>query len=199
MRTGKKTVAKVAETTHRSNLKKDGRVKLVEAKVTGITGNTVTAETVRGATTTVWTLVTSSSTDFMLKNSRSATLADVAVGDRINSDGVLTATSSTVINASVVRILKDKKVTPVVLSRHIFDGTLASLSGSNTPATLGLTMGSTTYLVNVPAGTLILGKNWLLSNLSNFSIGNNVRIFGSLASSTSNIINAVVVRNATNN
>jgi hypothetical protein len=120
--------------------------------------------------------------------------SQIAVGDIVNFNGALdTSASSLTVNANVIRDVSKEKVS---LEKHVFEGTLQSLAGTSFPTTLSLLIGGANYTVNLPSNTLVLGKNWGALALSSFVVGDTVRVFGSLQTSTSTTINALVVRNA---
>jgi hypothetical protein len=127
------------------------------------------------------------------KGGATTTFAIIMVGDKITkAAGVWTNLNSTM-QAERVDIYRNN----ALLNKRTFEGTLKSLSGTTTLlTTFVLTVGSTDFTVNVPAGISVIGKNWLALPLSSFVQGDKVRVYGAVQPQNTSIIDASVVRNA---
>jgi hypothetical protein len=119
----------------------------------------------------------------------------LAVGDIVNLNGMLGSSGGLTLSAKVIRDLSKEKV---MIEKHTFEGKLqAAIGTTSLPTSFGLVSGNTTYTVNVPVGTPILAKNWASTNLGTFQANDTVRVYGSLNGSSTSMIDAVVVRDAT--
>ncbi len=129
------------------------------------------------------TVSVSDGTVFLKNDTASATFADLSVGSRVKVSGVLDLNTH-VIAANKVMIL-------MVSEKTTFEGTLKAVSGTTLPATLTITVGGVDYTVNVASDTSILSSLWGRSSLTNFRVGDNIRVYGSVNGTT---INATVIR-----
>jgi hypothetical protein len=173
----------------------NGKALVRGAKVTGVSGTTITAATMLGSTTLTWSVVTNGSTTFVDKGGRNVGLAGVTVGDILSFNGSLDATAASLtVNATSV---KDWSKNTKILEKHVFEGKLQSTIGTTTlPATFGLAVGGTNYTVNVAVNTPILAKNWATTNLGTFISGDIVRVYGAVEAANLTTIDAVVVRDS---
>ncbi|HEU5114746.1 MAG TPA: DUF5666 domain-containing protein [Candidatus Paceibacterota bacterium] len=139
------------------------------------------------------TVQTSTSTVFK-KGDVAIGFADIHVGDKITrTDGVFD-NASNVLQASRVYVYANVGL----LNARTFQGTLSAISGTTLPATLTITMGSSTsFTVNVPNNISILNRNWGQSSLANFQTGDTIRIYGAVEPANMTTIDATVVRDAT--
>lgn len=176
-----------------------GRTSVTGAKVTSVSSDTVVAQTQWGSATVSFNVKVSSSTSIKGQNGKNnMPLSQIAIGDIINFSGSLnTGTSGLTVNATQIKDLTRASAGNPKPASHVFEGTLQSVSSSTLPATLSLMIDSVVYTVQVPASALVLAKNWTATNLGVFQNGDKVRVFGSLQNSTSTVIDALVVRNAT--
>jgi len=79
-----------------------GNVLVRGAKVTGISGSTLTVTTTAGASTLSWAVTTDSSTVFVTSAGSGSSLAQISVGDTVSFAGALTGTGLSV-KASAVK------------------------------------------------------------------------------------------------
>lgn len=186
------------------NIAPSGNVHVKGATVTAVSGNTVSAKTVWGSTTLNWTVNANSSTEILGNSSGKGNgriaLADIKVGDLVNWSGMLDSSAAALtVNAQVLRDVSTKNrpapTTPTV--QDTFQGTMQSLASTTAPTTLTLQSGNQTFTVNIPTSAVILKNNFTATTLANFQVGDIVRVFGSLSTATSSVIDALVVRNAT--
>lgn len=178
------------------HIENNGATLVRGAKVIAVSGGTITASTQWGNTNVNWSVVTDGNTQLLRKNGQKEAIADVKVGDTLSFSGSLnTSGSPFTVNAKVVKdwTAPDVAVTP---ERHVFEGKLTALTSSTLPSTLSLSIGSKIYSVFASAGTQVLNSLWATTTLSRFSVGDTVRVFGSLQSSNQNNIDAYVIRDA---
>lgn len=123
------------------------------------------------------------------------TFADLHVGDKIDKTDGLYNNLTLTLTANSVKVKADQSQGNGNQNSQVFEGTLQSLSATTTPTTLALMVGGTSYTVNIPTGISILNKNWLITSLTTFQVGDIVRVYGALQSGTT-IIDASVVRDA---
>ncbi len=175
----------------------NGRVNVNGAKVTAVSGNTITANTSWGSSNLIWNVKIGSST--IVKDARGkgkTPVTQIVAGDTINFKGSLdTGLSGLTVNATQVKDLT-RNATDSSTEKHVFEGKLQALATTSLPTSFTLLINSINYTVNVPSNALILAKNWTAIALSSFVVGDTVRVFGSLQTSTSTVIDALVVRNA---
>jgi len=166
------------------------------AKVAAINGAVVSVATSFGSTTVNWNVTTSGSTKFVDKGGRNSNLASLHVGDILSFSGAVDPNASTL--TVLATTVKDWSVDNKILDKHTFEGKLqAAIGTTSLPTSFNLTVDGTAYLVKVAAGTPVLAKNWATTNLGTFLAGDTVRVYGSVEASSTSIIDAVVVRNAT--
>jgi len=172
-----------------------GDVTVKGANVTSINGSTITATTVWNGNTLTWTVTTASSTNFLYHGGKSSTSGVIAVNDNVNFSGTLNGNGLTVAANTVRDNSKEKSA---ILDQHTFEGKLnAAIGTTSLPTSFSLKIGNTNFTVNVPVNTPILNKNWASINLGSFVAGDTVRVYGSAEASSTNILDAVVVRDAT--
>lgn len=252
-------------------IKQNGHVKVMNARVTGISGNTFSASATWGSLIMNWTVNTNDNSNFILNQGSKGSLAQIEVGHMVAFEGTLDGTASTptviarmvrdysvrkvhinswgvitsldtagkkfvatfsekdkgelTINvADSTKIMKgtraisisdlnigdqvqvvgvwDKETKTVnaekievrVQVRHIFEGgKLKTLPGSTTPpASMGVTFGKIDYTITIAVDTAILKNDWTKASLSDFKMGNHIRVSGVADGST---IHATTVRN----
>ena len=107
-----------------------GNVLVRGAKVTGISGTTLTVTTTAGASTLSWAVTTDGSTAFITSAGSGSSLAQISVGDTVSFAGVLTGTGLNVKATAV-------KDWTLGASQRSISGIVASINGTNTSLTLG--------------------------------------------------------------
>lgn len=179
-------------------IKNDGTAVLRGAKVTAISGSTLTVTETLGTTTLSWTVTTTGTTKFEAKNGSSIALASIAVGDTITVKGALVSGSSLTLTATLVRDITKVPTPPPAATnaQQIFEGTLSVLPGTSLPTTLTLSIGSTAQAVNLSTSTTVLNTAWAPVTLALFQTGDRVRVFGYVPTG-STTVTALVVRNVT--
>src|SRR3989344_2009749 len=98
-----------------------GNVLVRGAKVTGISGSTLTVTTTAGASTLSWAVTTDSSTVFVTSAGAGSSLAQISVGDTVSFAGALTGTGLSVKATAV-------KDWTVGASQRSISGTVASIN-----------------------------------------------------------------------
>lgn len=169
----------------------NGKVLVRGAKITAISGNTISASNTWNSVVLNWTVHTDSSTNLLRRFDGNAQMSDFSVGDFISFSGDLVQTgTSLTVNAKVV---KDWSVQKTKAQAKVFEGTLKAISGTVAPITFTLTLsGNQDVTVNVPVGISVLNRNWMIVGLSSFQTGDKVRVWGAREGNT---IEASVVRN----
>ena len=166
----------------------NGSVLVRGAKVTAVSGTTITAITEWNGASMSWNINTDATTKFIeLKNGQSS-VSDVKVGDFVSFSGNLMAGSAFTVQAKQV---KNWSVAPKV--KTTVEGKLESIAGTTAPTTFTLKSGDKVYTVKVSTTTSVLNNKWLLTQLTNFQVGNQVRVHGMV--NADNTIDATVVRN----
>jgi hypothetical protein len=175
--------------------KKDGSVTLRGAKVTAVSGATLTVTETYGPAILSWT-VQASGAQVQTRNGSAITLADVVVGDTVTVKGTLVSGSTFAVTATLVRDITKAPTAPPIsnTAQQIFEGTLSVLPGAALPTSLTLTVGGVAKMVNVSTTTTLLNASWAAVALSLFQIGDTVRVFGFVPSG-STAITGLVVRN----
>ena len=153
-----------------------------EGNVSSITGTSFVLA--RNNNTSV-TVNTTSATQ-ITKGNLAGVFADITVGAKVSTTGIFNNLTN-VLDASKVNV---KILQPEAMTK---EGTIKSIAGTTAPTTLVLTSGGTDYTVRIVATTSILTNNWLNSTLTNFVIGNNIRVYGIV--NADNTIDATVIRN----
>jgi len=128
----------------------------------------------------------------VMKDGSAIAFSDIKAGDRISSaSGVLDNVNHTLVANKVVVY-----VNKALLEKRTFQGTLKSVAGTTLPTTLVVTVGSSDYTVNVPAGISVVNKNWLAITLDKFVVGNTIRFYGAPEVNSPMTVDATIVRDA---
>lgn len=81
----------------------NGKTTVRGAKVTDVSGNTITAQTIWDASSITWTVRTDGDTDFIQKNGSGSSIEDIEDGDYVSFSGTLSSGSSFSVDADVVK------------------------------------------------------------------------------------------------
>jgi hypothetical protein len=164
----------------------------LSAKVTAVSGNTISATTSWGAMNINWSVNVLSSTNIVRKFGSVSPLAEIKVGDILSFTGTVTSGTNTsiVIDAKVV---KNWSVTKQNVRSKI-EGTVKSVAGTVAPTTMVVTSNSKDYTVNVATNTSIVNDNWANTTLASFVVGNKVTAYGVVNDTTLSVA-ATVLRN----
>lgn len=159
------------------------------AKVTGITGTTLSAVSTVGSTALSWTVQTDAATKFRARNGE-IRFADIRIGDTLNFKGMIVGGGSVLsVQASSVTDVTVQRPNP---ETAVFQGRLKAIAGAVAPTTLTLAVGNADYAVKIAADTVVLSNAWARTTLARFAVGDTVRVYGTR---TGTSIDAVVVRN----
>lgn len=148
-----------------------GSVHLTDAKVTAVSGNTVSVLTTWGTMTMPWTVQVDSSTN--ISHSGSVfTLASVMMGDTVSVQGTLTSTSPFTVQA---KTFTDPKMQNV--KRSPFFGKVTAIATS-TQSFVVATDTNGTQTVFVSAATQITKEGVVVATLANLQVGDQVSVGG---------------------
>ena len=166
----------------------NGSVLVRGAKVTAVSGTTITALTEWNGASMSWNINTDTATKFIELKNRQSSVGDVKVGDFISFSGNLMAGSTFTVQA---KQMKNWSVSPKV--KTTIEGKIEAIPGTTAPTTFTLKAGDKVYTVKVATNTSVLNNKWLAATLANFQAGNQVRVHGMI--NADNTIDATVVRN----
>ncbi len=111
-----------------------GNILVRGAKVTGISGTTLTVTTTAGASTLSWTVTTDASTSFVTSAGSGSSLGQVSVGDTVSFAGALSGTGLSV-KATAVKDwtigAKERSIVGTVQSVNSANSTLAITNGKD--------------------------------------------------------------------
>lgn len=125
-----------------------------------------------------------------------AKLADLKVGDRAQGRAVYNSSTQIYLAKNIVVIRRDgvdllKKAAKEVNK----NGTLSKIDSTALPATIEMTKDGVVYKVNITSKTVIMRKHFGKSDLSEFKVGDKIRVIGKTAAGDKTIINAQVLKN----
>jgi hypothetical protein len=163
-------------------INKQGVVALRSAKVTAVSGNTITVTETLGAVVLTWTVTTDAATLLQAKNGATITMANIVVGDIVTIKGVFQSGNTLSVKATLVR---DISRIPAVLTQ---------VPGSATPTSLVMTIGGVAQTVTISPTTVVLNSAWTPVALSTFLANDVVRVFGYVPTG-STTITGIVLRN----
>lgn len=130
------------------------------------------------------------SSTVITKGSASATFGDIVVGARVSVRGLLNTVLNTLASDEVkIRI---PEPSPKGHIKTTLEGTLTSFASTTAPTSFVLHAGSRDYTVRVDGSTSVLNSLWLRTPLSNFHVGDRVRVYGTVNADLT--VDATVVR-----
>lgn len=146
------------------------------ARVSAISGSTITASTAWGTTSMTWTIRTDGTTQFLGRNGETITAATIVAGDYVSFAGTMNTTFvSPTVDAKVV---KDWSI-PV--SETTVSGTVSSVNASGNSLVVTNENGTTTIAV-LSSTTIMSGKNTIA--LSAIVAGDKIKASGSYNATT---------------
>lgn len=147
----------------------NGDVLVRGAKVTAVSGNTISATTLWGATTLSWSVVTDTGTMFS-NRSGNTTIADIAVGDTVSFAGKWNAGTSLSVHARAVKDwTRGIETTPI-------SGSVSSINLSALSLVLSQKSGTTaTVQTNASTAITVNGSTGVLSAVA---VGDSVKATG---------------------
>jgi len=187
-----KKEAKLDGSSLEVSIKDNGQVLVRGAKVSGVSGNTITATTAWGAMNLNWNVNVLSSTNIVRKFGSVSPLSEIKTGDIISFTGTVSSgtNSAMVVDAKVI---KNWSITKQNVRSKI-EGTVKSVSGSTLPASIVVTAEGKDYTVSVSSATSVVNDAWASVSLSSFVVGNKVTAYGVVNDSTLSVA-ATVLRN----
>jgi hypothetical protein len=184
--------AKLNGTTLEVHISDNGTVLVRGAKVTGVSGNTVSASTTWGTMAMNWTVNVTSSTSFVRRNGSANMMSEISVGDIVSFTGPMTAGSNSAFSVEA-KVLKDWSIQKQNF-RSSIEGSIKSMSGNTLPASLVVTAGNgKDYTVSVPASASILSSSWVAVPYSSFAVNQKVAVYG-LVNDSNLTVSATVLR-----
>lgn len=121
------------------------------------------------------TVVASDSTEIKKQNS-AIKFSDLKTGDIISVNGLFN---------SEEKKLQARKITVSFSNRTVFqNAVLKSLAGTNFPTSAVVRFGKFDYTVNLAADTAVVNSKFLKAKLSDFKVGDHIRIYGSADGTT---------------
>lgn len=136
------------------------------------------------------TVVTNGSTS-IIKGVIGISFDKLGIGERITSATGVYNHVSRVLTADTIRVYQDKSI----FKPRNFEGTLQSLSGQSLPATMTVSVGGKSYIVELPTNTVILNAKKAPTTLKRFFADDKVRFYGAIKQDNLTVIVAEVVRN----
>ncbi len=92
-----------------------GKVLVRGAQVTAIDGSTISATTMFGGYTMIWTVKTGADTQFIRKHNGASSIAEISVGDVISFAGMFDTTASTpTVNSNIIKDWSIQKIDQVL-------------------------------------------------------------------------------------
>ena len=158
-----------------------GNVLVRGAKVTGISGSTLTVTTTAGASTLSWAVTTDGSTAFVTSVGAGSSLAQISVGDTVSFAGALTGTGLSVKATAV-------KDWTLGASQRSISGTVTSVNSANTSLTLGNGNGKdndndkddkTRVIIQLTGSTVIM-LNGATTTFASIQTGDKVKATGAM-------------------
>jgi hypothetical protein len=118
------------------------------------------------------------------KGKSTTTFSGLKSGDMVTANGVWDKTANT---------LQANRVKIRIEDRRVFEGgrLKTAYTGSSVPASIVVTFGRFDYTVNISSDTAVLNSKWAKAMLSDFKVGDHIRVYGAADGTT---IDATVVR-----
>ena len=136
------------------------------------------------------TVVVVGTTTTITKGARTISFGDLLVGDKIlSASGVYTYTTNS-LAADTIAVYQDKSV----FVPQNFQGTLQSMSATQLPASVTITIQNVQYTAYLSAASSVLNKNKEQTDFSRFKVGDTVRMYGTIRQTNLHEIDASVVR-----
>jgi hypothetical protein len=162
-----------ASTTASMHINKNGIVRVVNAEVTSVSGNLITAVTRFKDTLANWVFTTNASTTIKVGAGATSTPAGIQVGDKISVAGALTSFGSTLgVNATKVLDLT------TFASWKGKTGTVTSINNVN--GTFVIDAGDKNFTVQTNASTTWATGATTTASFANLTIGTKVKVRGML-------------------
>src|SRR3989344_1367036 len=125
-----------------------------------------------------------------------AALAYLKVGDRVQGRAVYNSLTQTYLAKMIVASRRGSvnllKKTAKMVNKT---GTISKIESTTLPATIEATKGGITYKINITDTTVIVRKHFGKSDLSEFKVGDKIRVIGKFITLDKTEINAQVLKN----
>ncbi len=162
-------------------IKEDGRVHVINAEVTSISGNIINAVTRFNNNSVMnWAFTTNGSTTSSTNKSLTGTIIDIRVGDRLTVKGLVSAFDST----NSVQADKIKYITSTASSK-VKSGTVQSINAAN--GTFVLRLGNKFVTVQTNASTTFTLENKTDSTLASLTVNSKVKVSGIMSADGTSI------------
>ncbi len=182
-------------TTMDVHVTQDGNVKVSGAKVTAVSGGSVSATTSFGPLALSWTVNPMANTHFTRSKGGTSSISEISVGDIISFQGMIASgsTSSAItVNATAI---KDFSLIAATKVRTTINGTIKSVTSTTLPTAVVVTSEDKDYTVNVAADATVVNSLWVRTPISSFKVGDKVQAFGTV-NITASTMDATVIRDS---
>ncbi len=177
-----------AGSTLEVHINDNGKVLVRGAKVTAISGTTISAETLFAGSSISWVVDASATPKVIRRYGGNSSLSEIAIGDLISFNGTLTATGAWNVKATS---LKDWSIQ---VKNSSFSGTIASISGSS--FVLNIENGKSVS-VNTDANTKITRGDTTIA-FATLAVGDKVTKTEGLYNNNTNTLTAKTIKLSTN-
>lgn len=182
-----------ATTSSSVRINHDGKVSIVNAEVTSVTGNLITAITRFKNTIVNWAFATNASTTINVVNATPVP-NDIVVGDRLNVTGMVTTTGSSLgLDAisikNFARPLKEKTAT----STHAVTGKVVSVNITNGTFVMKTSKDTTVTVQTNASTTFKLAKSTTTSTLASLAQDAKVTVIGTANANGSILVATQIV------
>lgn len=169
----------------------NGKVLVRGAQVTSISGTTINASVVWGSVTLPWAINTTGA-EFITKHGGKSSVSETQVGDYVSFSGTLQTTTSSPFTVNAVTI-KNWSKTQTSNQKTTIEGKIKTMTSTTVPGTFVITSSEKDYTVKVATDTSVLNTLWLKTSLTNYKVGDKIRVHGTINADAT--IDATVVRN----
>ncbi len=146
-----------------------GNVLVRGAKVTGISGSTLTVTTTAGASTLSWAVTTDSSTAFVTSGGSGSSLAQISLGDTVSFAGALTGTGLSVKATAV-------KDWTLGVNERSLSGTVQSVNSAGTSLVVSNDNKPTVQFT----GSTVITLNGATTTFASILVGDKVKATGTM-------------------
>ena len=167
-----KTIVRPIQSGVEVAITNDGHVLVRGAKVTAISGSTITAQTVWGATTMNWT-VNAGSAQFVNVNGSDSTLGSISIGDSVSFAGSWNPSGAALnVNASVV---KDRSVGSRTVT---VTGKVSSINAGATSLVLAKGENNDKTITVQFNGSTVINLNDATATFNSIQTGDTIKVKG---------------------
>lgn len=142
-----------------------------------------------------YTILTDSDTKVNIPGvKKNGTIADLMIGDKIGGRVLYNSTADTRL-AKIIVVLKRGDTNYVKTKMMNIEGRVLSIEGTTVPTTVKVKRGKVVFKAHVMADTLIVRNNFAASNLTEFRVGDKVRVIGQVDADNELMIHVKLLRN----